>query len=102
MKQILIALLALGCSGYIVNAQTRVTASPAVAEEKSGSREQDGLRGPVRRVRVEVAHIVTKEGKPVESPRSLNAVSTNDATRRKIDSVANPLENARAPGKEQW
>ena len=101
MKHLLILLLALCSSAYTSIAQSNAPGTP-VAGGTSGSREQDGLRGPVRRVRVEMAHIVTRNGKQVELPKSVVEVSTYDATGRKIDSVAYPVEGATAPGKEEY
>ena len=101
MKHLLILLIALCSFAYTTTAQTNATATPVPAGA-SGSREQDGLKGPVRRVRVETANIVTKNGKPVELPKSVIEVSTYDATGRKIDSVAYPVEGATASGKEEY
>jgi TonB family protein len=101
MKHLLILLIALFSSAYTSAAQTNATATP-VAGGISGSREQDGLSGPVRRVRVETAKIVTRAGKLVELPRSLIEVSTYDAMGRKADFVAYPVEGATAPGKEEY
>ena len=101
MKHLLILLIALCSFAYTSTAQTNATATP-VAGGPSGSREQDGLKGPVRRVRVETANIVTRNGKQLELPKSVIEVSTYDATGRKIDSVAYPIEGATAPGKEEY
>ena len=101
MKHLLILLVALCSFAYTSTAQTNATATP-VAGSVSGSREQDGLKGPVRRVRVETANIVTRNGKQVELPRSVIEVSTYDATGRKVDFVAYPVEGATAPGKEEY
>lgn len=101
MKHLLILLLALCSFVHTSIAQTNATATP-VAGGVSGSREQDGLKGPVRRVRVETANIVTRNGKQLELPKSVIEVSTYDATGRKIDSVAYPIEGATAPGKEEY
>jgi TonB family protein len=101
MKHLLILLIALCSFAYTSTAQTNATATP-VADGVSGSREQDGLKGPVRRVRVETANIVTRNGKQVELPKSVIEVSTYDATGRRIDFVAYPLEGATAPGKEEY
>jgi TonB family protein len=92
MKYLIILLIALCSFAYTTAAQTNAT----------GSREQDKLSGPVRRVRVETANIVTKDGKQVELPKSLKEVSTYDVGGRKIDSVAYPVEGASAPGKEEY
>ena len=102
MKQLLIVLIALCSSVYSVTAQTNAAVTNATVGGNSGSREQDGLSGPVRRVRVETANIVTRDGKSVELPRSLIEVSTYDTTGRKTDFVAYPVEGASAPGKEEY
>src|ERR1041384_274775 len=101
MKHLLILLIAFCSFAYPVSAQTKASATP-VAGASSGSREQDGLSGPVRRVRVEIANVVTRDGKLVELPKSVIEVSTYDAMGRKIDSVAYPVEGASAPGKEEY
>ncbi len=101
MKHLLILLIALCSFAYTSSAQTNATATP-VAGGATGSREQDGLKGPVRRVRVEIANIITRNGKQVELPKSVIEVSTYDAMGRKIDAVAYPVEGATAPGKEEY
>lgn len=101
MKHLLILLIAFCSFAYPISAQTKASATP-VAGATSGSREQDGLSGPVRRVRVEIANVVTRDGKLVELPKSVVEVSTYDAMGRKIDSVAYPVEGASAPGKEEY
>ena len=101
MKHLLILLIVVCSSAYTSTAQTNATATP-IAGATSGSREQDGLKGPVRRVRVETANIVTRDGKQVELPKAVIEVSTYDAMGRKIDSVAYPIEGATAPGKEEY
>ena len=100
MKYLLILLVAL-CSSTYTNAQTNATANP-VAARTSGSREKDGLKGPIRRVRVETSNIVTRNGKQVELPKTLLEVSTYDAAGGKIDSVTYPVESEAAPGKEEY
>ena len=99
MKHLLVLLIALCSSAYPAGAQTNASATP-IAEGTSGSREQDGLSGPVRRVRVEIANVVTRDGKLVELPKSIIEVSTYDALGRKTDHVAYPVAGASAPGKE--
>ena len=101
MKHILILLIALCSFADTSLAQTNAAATP-VAEGTSGTREQDGLKGPVRRVRVETANVVTRNGKQVELPKSVVEVSTYDPLGRKIDSVAYPVEGATATGKEEY
>jgi TonB family protein len=83
-----------------IEAQGKVVRSSISAE--SSNREQDGLNGPVRRLRVETAKILVKDGKSVEAPHVLREISTYDPKGRKIDSVAYPAEGTTLPGKEQY
>ncbi|MGI8734851.1 MAG: TonB family protein [Pyrinomonadaceae bacterium] len=75
--------------------------SVAMTDERS-SREQDGLEGPVRRVRVETAKILMKAGNVVEGPRVVRGIATYDALGRKIDAVDYPVESNTLPGKERY
>ncbi len=75
--------------------------SVAAAEEQS-TREQDGLQGPVRRVRVETAKVLMKGDKAVEGPRLVRGIATYDALGKKIDAVDYPLESTTVSGKEKY
>ena len=98
-----IALVALvmGCSGSGLGQQGSATTSVVIAEER-GTREQDGLEGPVRRVRVEMAKMMVKGGKIVEGPRAIRGIATYDSMGKKIDSVDYPVESSTVPGKERY
>ncbi len=69
---------------------------------EASEREQDGLNGAVRRVRVEIAKLSMKNGQPTEQPRVVREITTYDPKGRKIDTVANPVAPTRPPGKEQY
>ena len=73
--------LALGLSRSSF-AQDNVTRTAASVEAESGSREQDKLNGPVRRVRVETARIMPKNGNWVEGPREVLGIMTRSAGRK--------------------
>src|SRR5262249_49965677 len=79
------------------NAQKR-TAGTVEATD----REKDGLIGPVRRVTVETAKIILKNGSPTEGPRVLREVATYDPRGNKIDNVAYPVAGTNMPGKEMY
>src|SRR5687768_4566168 len=81
--------------------QGSVPTSLAAAEEPT-TREQDGLQGPVRRVRVETARVVVKGEKLVEGPRVVRGVATYDPLGKKIGAVDYPLESNTVPGKEKY
>jgi len=104
IKEIFItsACLALLSIDISVFAQEKLSASSVSLSAGSSTREQDGLSGPVRRVRIESAKILVKEGKTVESPRVLREVTTYGPKGEKIDSVAYPVDSNTLTGKEQY
>jgi YD repeat-containing protein len=73
-----------------------------VSSEAISEREQDGLNGPVRRVRAETAKVAVKDGKLSEGPRTVREITTYDITGKRIDTVAHPVELNRPAGKEQY
>lgn len=73
-----------------------------VSAADENDRVQDGLKGPVRRVRLEMAQVLVKDGKQVEGGRQLRGIATYDPKGRKIDSVAYPVEGDSLTGKEQY
>ena len=81
--------------------QSALQSSAAAAEERS-NREQDGLEGPVRRVRVETAKMIVKAGNLVEGPKVVRGIATYDSLGRKIDAVDYPVESSTVPGKERY
>ncbi|HKR59916.1 MAG TPA: TonB family protein, partial [Pyrinomonadaceae bacterium] len=83
-------------------AQQGSVAPTVVATEERGTREQDGLAGPVRRVRVETAKMMVKGGNIVEGPRAIRGIATYDSMGKKIDSVDYPVESSTVPGKERY
>jgi TonB family protein len=106
MKLITLALcLVLFASGMnrTIRAQgNAVPASAAAVATESSERARDGLNGSVRRLRVETAKILIKDGKAAESPRVLRELVTYDPKGRKIDSVAYPVEGTTVPGREKY
>lgn len=71
------------------------------AEEKNG-REQDGLKGPVRRIRVETSRVLVKGGNFTEGPRMVQGIATYDPTGKKIDAVDFPVESTSVSGNEKY
>ncbi len=82
--------------------QDKAIRPPISVAAESSDRNQDGLIGPVRRVRVETAKIAVKGGNFVEGPRVLSGVATYDPKGRKVDFVAYPVEGGTLPGKEEY
>jgi Flp pilus assembly protein TadD len=83
-------------------AQDKRISKPASVAAETTDKELDGLFGPVRRVRVEIAKISVKDGNFTEGPRILRETTTYDPKGRKIDTVAHPVEGSTLPGKEEY
>ena len=89
-------------SNSSVPAQEKRITKPAAVAGETTDRDLDGLNGPVRRVRVEIAKISVKDGNFIEGPRVLRETSTYDPKGKKIDTVAHPVEGTSLPGKEEY
>ena len=91
--------------GTAVCAQTGATAragnvsAQPVAES---DRSRDGLIGPVRRVRTEVAKLISQDGKPVESKHVTLEVVAYDVKGNKIENQYFPIAGATLTGKEVY
>src|ERR1044071_2239401 len=57
------------------------------ASAAASDREQDGLSGPVRRVKTETAKIAVKNGKPVEGTRAVLETTTYDQKGNRVDNA---------------
>jgi TonB family protein len=68
----------------------------------SSEREQDGLNGPVRRVRTETAKLSNKNGKLVEGARVTLEVAAYDIKGAKIENAYYPVPGAAITGKEVY
>lgn len=82
--------------------QQRQVRTPVSVAAESSNRQQDGLEGSVRRVRVETAKMIVKGGNLVEGPRVVSGIATYDPNGRKIDAVDYPVESTTLPGKERY
>jgi tetratricopeptide (TPR) repeat protein len=75
---------------------------------KSGSaeaineRQRAGLLGDVRRVRVESAKFVIKDGRLKEGPRVVREITTYDIKGKRIDNVVHNVDSNKPPGKAQY
>lgn len=70
--------------------------------ETGSSSSQDGLAGPVRRVRTEIADLLSKDGKLVESPRVLLETIVYNRQGRKVDHSVFAVASAALVGKETY
>jgi len=89
----------------IVTAQSNATARagnvPAQPVSES-DRSRDGLIGPVRRVRTEVAKLVLQDGKQVENKRVMLEIVAYDLKGNKIENQYFPITGATLTGKEVY
>jgi len=75
-------------------------ASPALSA--TNDREQDGLVGPVRRVKTETAKITVKGGRPVEGERVLLEATTYDMKGNRVDNAYYLAAGGTLTGKEVY
>lgn len=78
------------------------TPTPVAANTVATDREQDGLTGPVRRVRTETTKITQSGGKQSESPRALLEVAAYDVKGSKVDNAYYPSAGNTLTGKEVY
>jgi TonB family protein len=87
-------------------AQTNATAkagnAPAVAAPVESDRSRDGLTGPVRRVRTEIAKLSSADGKLAEGKHALVEIVAYDIKGNKIENQYFPIAGATLTGKEVY
>ena len=83
-------------------AQERGTPRVSTASSAKVKKERDGLLGPVRRVRIEVANLLLKAGELVEGPRKLLGSAVYDQNGDRIDDEYFPLQNSTHAGTEAY
>jgi protein TonB len=69
---------------------------------QGSDREQDGLQGPVRRVKTETAKITVKSGKPLEGPRVLLETANYDNKGTTVDKAYFLAAGGSITGKEVY
>jgi len=88
------------------SAQTNATAkagnAPAVNAPVESDRSRDGLIGPVRRVRTEVAKLVNTDGKQSEAKHTLVELASYDVKGNKVENQYFPIAGATLTGKEVY
>ena len=95
---LLVLLLASSAASAAPLGALRFLASPFAAND----REQDGLVGPVRRVKTETAKIAVKGGKPVEGQRVLLEATTYDMKGNRVDNAYYLAAGGTITGKEVY
>jgi protein TonB len=84
------------------NATAKAGSTPAVTPAIESDRSRDGLIGPVRRVRTEVAKLVTVDGRQGEGKHVLVEVTAYDIKGNKIENQYFPIAGATLTGKEVY
>jgi TonB family protein len=87
--------------GVTTYAQEKSVISPVAVEAATTDRARDRLIGPVRRVRVERAKLLFKDGKWIEGPRTTKAVLTYDSSGKLLDTASATNDRESPVGKEQ-
>jgi TonB family protein len=107
---IVVGLMLTGLGG-VVHAQGNLSAkantfqppaSTSVAASESNDRIQDGLVGPVRRVKTEVAKLANASGKSIEEKRTVLESSAYDIKGKKIENAYFPVAGATLTGREVY
>ncbi|MDT7806466.1 MAG: periplasmic protein TonB [Acidobacteriota bacterium] len=94
---------AAGASARSLLSRAAFLIHPAHAlREGSSEREQDGLAGPVRRVKTETAKISVKNGKPVEGARAVLETTTYDQKGNRVDNAYFLAAGGSLTGKEVY
>ncbi len=103
LSYITLALLLFAASA---SAQTNLTAkagnAPAVNATIESDRSRDGLIGPVRRVRTEIAKLISADGRPSEGKHVLVEVAAYDIKGNKVENQYFPIAGATLTGKEVY
>jgi TonB family protein len=97
---VLLSPLTAGAVGLTTPAHRAYFASPTLSAVND--REQDGLAGPVRRVKTETAKINVKNGQPVEAPRVVLETTTYDQKGNRVDNAYFLAAGGTLTGKEVY
>ena len=106
LKRLCLITLGLMVSSAAATAQSNLTAkagtTPAAAPAVESDRSRDGLIGPVRRVRTEVAKLLTADGKPAEGKHQVVEMVAYDIKGAKVENQYFPIAGATLTGKEVY
>ncbi|HEV2861233.1 MAG TPA: energy transducer TonB [Pyrinomonadaceae bacterium] len=97
---VLLSPLTAGAAGLTARAHRAYFASPTLSA--ASDREQDGLAGPVRRVKTETAKITVKNGQPAEAPRVVLETTTYDQKGNRVDNAYFLAAGGTLTGKEVY
>src|SRR5215213_5008153 len=103
LSYITLCLLLLAASA---SAQTNLTAkagnAPAVNAPVESDRSRDGLIGPVRRVRTEIAKLTSSDGRQAEAKPVVVEIVAYDIKGNKVENQYFPVAGATLTGKEVY
>lgn len=106
LSSFMLSLLVLAAAASAQTPQNGVTAkaanSPAGAPAVETDRSRDGLVGPVRRVRTEIAKLSSSDGKLAEGKHVLVEVVAYDIKGNKVENQYFPIAGATLTGKEVY
>src|SRR5215213_9687882 len=101
----LVTLCSIGLSAA-ASAQSNLTAkagsAPATAPVVESDRSRDGLIGPVRRVRTEIAKLLSADGRQQEGKHQVVEIVAYDIKGAKIENQYFPIAGATLTGKEVY
>jgi protein TonB len=107
IRSFIVCAIALMAFGINVFCQSNLTAKgakaqPAPAAVEDSDRVRDGLVGPVRRVRTEVAKLANENGRQVEAKHNLLELVSYDVKGNKVENQYFPIAGASLTGKEVY
>lgn len=106
LKKLCLITLGLMVSSAAATAQSNLTAkagsAPTAGPAVESDRARDGLIGPVRRVRTEVAKLLTADGRPAEGKHQVVEIVAYDIRGAKIENQYFPIAGATLTGKEVY
>lgn len=105
--RLLLIALVLSASSMLALAQASLSAkatvpAPPVTAVVESDRTRDGLVGPVRRVRTEIAKLSSETGKRLEGKRTVLEIVAYDVKGAKVENQYFPIVGANLTGKEVY
>lgn len=97
-----LCLMVLSAAASAQSSLTAKAGAPAVSPAVESDRSRDGLTGPVRRVRTEVAKLLSANGTQSEGKHALVEVVAYDIKGNKIENQYFPIAGATLTGKEVY
>jgi protein TonB len=97
-----LCLMALSTAAIAQSPMAKAGTAPATAPVVESDRSRDGLTGPVRRVRTEVAKLLSIDGRQTEGKHQLVEMVAYDVKGNKVENQYFPIAGATLTGKEVY